>query len=116
MSLVQTFDDITEGNYVPEESFSRIRTALIARESAQLEAYAIANAVDEIPLRGDWATEDDLRLAKEEVTQAKASIIAAFLARAREADAKTIAELRDEIAQMKDDAKHEGWERDEGKG
>ena len=42
----------------------------------------------------------------------KASL--ALLVSAIEADAKTIAELKKEIAQMKDDAKHEAWEREEG--
>jgi hypothetical protein len=66
-------------------SVARIRSALIALESAQPEAEAITREVEKTIEDEEWQFQD------------ACDVIAAALARAREADAKTIAELRREL-------------------
>jgi hypothetical protein len=120
MSLLDDLDLVEDGgarmdreSYI-KEADTRIRAALLALESAQPEAE-LSKRVEQFP----WELFEIIAVPGSGYEMAHGheavSRVWGLIARAREADAKTIAELRAEIAQMKDDAKHDAWEREEAR-
>jgi hypothetical protein len=102
MSLLDDLDTMESDKnrnlypYLVNEAGARIRAALIARESAQPEIREMVTKIGVMFMEYAHKLREPLNDPREEVM----TIIAAALARAREADAKTIAELREDAERL----------------